>query len=180
VLEALREVYRHDAQARAQALSPPARLELHQQKSGPLMKKLKKRMQAELDEHRVEPNSPLGEAYRYMLKHWTPLTLFLRVPGAPIDNNLCERALKKAILHRKNSLFYRTVRGANVGDLYMSLIHTAELNGVEPFPYLVALMRHADAVAKDPTAWFPWNYPRGGKPTATPEHAVLEMEPSVG
>jgi transposase len=41
-----------------------------------------------------------------MLKHWDPLTLFLRQPGAPLDNNLCERALKKAILHRKNALFY--------------------------------------------------------------------------
>jgi hypothetical protein len=95
-----------------------------------------------------------------MLKHWDGLTLFLRVAGAPIDNNICERALKKAILHRKNSLFYRTVYGAHVGDLYMSLIHTAELNGVEPFAYLVALMRHRDAVAAEPTAWLPWNYPR--------------------
>lgn len=160
VLETLADVYKHDALAREKQLSPEARLKLHQERSGPLMKELKKWMQAELDEHRVEPNSPLGEAMRYMLKHWTALTLFLRVPAAPLDNNICERALKKAILHRKNSLFYRTVYGANVGDLYMSLIHTAELNGVEPFPYLVALMRHADHVAQDPTAWFPWNYPR--------------------
>ncbi|PYP84841.1 MAG: hypothetical protein DMF61_18870 [Blastocatellia bacterium AA13] len=49
----------------------------------------------------------------------------LRVPGAPIDNNICERALKKAVLHRKNSLFYRTKNGASVGDL-MNLIYTAE------------------------------------------------------
>lgn len=160
VLETLREVYARDAEARERKLDAQARLKLHQQHSGPLMKGLKKWMRAELDEHRVEPNSPLGEAMRYMLKHWEGLTLFLRVAGAPLDNNICERALKKAILHRKNSLFYRTVYGAHVGDLYMSLIHTAELNGVEPFPYLVALMRHATEVAKDPTAWFPWNYPR--------------------
>ena len=96
-----------------------------------------------------------------MLKHWLGLTLFLRVAGAPIDSNVCERALKKAILHRKNSLFYRTVRGAYVGDLYMSLIHTAELNGVEPFPWLVALMRNAEAVSKAPDTWLPWNYCSG-------------------
>lgn len=160
VLETLREVYARDAEARAKSLDAHARLKLHQEHSGPLMKGLRKWMQAELDEHRAEPNSPLGEAYRYMLKHWEGLTLFLRVAGAPLDNNICERALKKAILHRKNSLFYRTVHGAHVGDLYMSLIHTAELNGVEPFRYLVTLMRNADAVAKEPTAWLPWNYPR--------------------
>jgi hypothetical protein len=161
VLETLRDVYKHDAGARADKLTAGERLRLHQERSGPLMEDLQKWMQAELDEHRVEPNSPLGEAMRYMLKHWAGLTLFLRVAGAPLDNNICERALKKAILHRKNSLFYKTVHGAHVGDLYMSLIHTAELNGVAAFPWLVALMRHAADVAREPAAWFPWNYPAG-------------------
>ncbi|KAF0169602.1 MAG: transposase IS66 family [Limisphaerales bacterium] len=158
VLETLAEVYKHDDTARAQKLNAHQRLLLHQEHSGPPMKKLKTWMQGELDEHRVEPNSPLGEALRYMLKHWPALTLFLHVAGAPLDNNICERALKKAILHRKNSLFYKTVYGAQVGDLYMSLIHTAELNRIAPFPWLVALMRNADAVAKAPDAWLPWNY----------------------
>jgi hypothetical protein len=45
------------------------------------------------------------------------------VPGAPLDNNIAERALKKAILHRKNSLFYKNRNGAQMGDLFMSLIH---------------------------------------------------------
>lgn len=158
VLEPLAEVYRNDATARLQQMTAAERLQLHQERSGPPMKELQKWMKAQLDEHRVEPNSPLGEALRYMLKHWQGLTLFLRVAGAPLDNNVCERALKKAILHRKNSLFYRTVRGAYVGDLYMSLIHTAELNGIEPFPWLVALMRNAQEVSKEPDAWLPWTY----------------------
>ena len=72
-------------------------------------------------------NSPLGKALNYLTKHWSELTLFLRKSGAPIDNNLCERVLKRAILHRKGSLFYKTVRGAQVGDIYMSLIHTCRL-----------------------------------------------------
>ena len=41
-------------------------------------------------------------------------------------------------LHRKNSLFYKTENGAAVGDLFMSLIHTAELNKVDPFDYTAA------------------------------------------
>lgn len=115
-------------------------------------------MAKQFEEHAVEPNSGLGQAIRYMQNHWDKLTLFLRVPGAPLSNNLCERALKMAILHRKNSLFYRTLNGAKVGDLFMSLIHTAELHHVEPFDYLVALQRHAVALALDPPAWMPWNY----------------------
>ena len=106
----------------------------------------------------MEPNSGLGDALGYMRKHWPKLTLFLKEPGAPLDNNLCERALKKAILHRRNSLFYRTERGAHVGDVFMSLIHTAELTGVAPFEYLVALLRHHEAVAEAPADWMPWSY----------------------
>jgi hypothetical protein len=106
----------------------------------------------------IEPNSVLGDAIEYMTKHWDALTLFLRVPGAPLDNNLCERVLKKAILHRKTALFYKTLNGARVGDLFMSIIHTAELAKSDVFGYLVALQRHHERVAEDPAAWMPWNY----------------------
>ena len=94
-----------------------------------------------------------------MRKHWTELTLFLREPGAPLDNNLCEATIKRAIMHRKNSLFYRTVTGAKTGDTFMSLIHTAELNGVEPFEYLIELLKHAEEVRREPARWMPWSYP---------------------
>ena len=158
VLETLREVYRTDALAREGALSAAERLRVHQTESGPRMVDLETWLCQQLDEHQVEPNSGLGTAIAYMLKHWAQLTLFLRVPGAPLDNNVCERALKKAILHRKNALFYKSLAGARVGDVFMSLIHTAELNGIAPFEYLVALQRHHQAVALDPSEWLPWNY----------------------
>ena len=58
-------------------------------------------------EHKTEPNSGLGKAISYLLRHWPELTLFLRQAGAPLDNNIAERMLKKAILHRKNALFYK-------------------------------------------------------------------------
>ena len=115
-------------------------------------------MKRQFDERLVEPNSGLGAAINYLRKHWRQLTLFLQQAGAPLDNNLCERALKKAILHRKNALFYKTQNGADVGDLYMSLIHTCELCGANPFDYLTQLQRHADAVAAAPQHWLPWNY----------------------
>jgi hypothetical protein len=117
-------------------------------------------MEKQLDERLVEPNSSLGDALRYMLNRWEPLTLFLREPGAPLDNNICERALKKFILLRKNSYFYKTENGARVGDAFMSLIHTAELNGVNPFDYLVALLEHADELEENAAAWLPWAYSR--------------------
>ena len=117
-------------------------------------------MGAQIEQRKVEPNSGLGEAIAYLRKHWKELTLFLHVPEAPLDNNICERALKKAILHRKSAYFYRTQNGAHVGDLFMSLIHTCELNGANPFLYLTELQKHACELAAAPADWMPWNYPR--------------------
>jgi transposase len=158
VLETLGEVYGYDDQARTQCLSPEQRLHFHQEHSGPVMEKLKVWLGAQFAERKVEPNSGLGKAISYMLNHWEKLTLFLRVPGAPLDNNIAERALKKAILHRKNSLFYKNRNGAQMGDLFMSLIHTCELNGVNPFDYLNELQRHAEELKQTPSEWMPWNY----------------------
>jgi hypothetical protein len=158
VLEALSEVYGYDAQAEEQGLSPEERLRFHQAHSRSVMDALHAWLSAQFEEKKAEPNSGLGEAIRYLFKHWDRLTLFLRQAGAPLDNNLCERSLKKAILHRKNSLFYKTENGAGVGDLFMSLIHTCELNDANPFDYLTELQRHAAELSKHPAAWMPWNY----------------------
>ena len=158
VLETLGAVYRNDAVAKKRQLSPEQRLEFHQAESEPLMKELEKWLREQIEEKKVEPNSSLGQAICFMRKYWTRLTLFLRVPGAPLDNNLCERALKMSIRHRKNSLFYKTLNGAKVGDAFMSLIHTAELNGIDAFDYLVALQRHHKRVVANPGDWMPWNY----------------------
>ncbi len=158
VIEELAKVYRNDALAQERGLSPEQRLRFHQAESEPILKKLKAWFEVQLADKKVEPNSGLGEAIRYMLKHWEKLTRFLKVPGAPLDNNLCERSLKKAILHRKNSLFYKTKKGARVGDIFLSLIHTAELNRIDPFHYLTELIRHRGEIEGRTADWLPWNY----------------------
>jgi transposase len=158
VLETLGQVYGHDADARDRGLTPEERLQFHQQHSGPVMDQLHGWLEAQLARRQVEPNSGLGKAILYLLRHWHPLTTFLRVPGAPLDNNIVERALKRAVLHRKNALFYRTLNGAQVGDLFMSLIHTCQLCGVNAFEYLTELQRHARELAAQPAQWMPWNY----------------------
>ena len=158
VLESLREIYRVEALAKEQNLSDAQRLVFHQEHSQPVMEELHQWMKEQIEQKQVEPNSGLGQAISYMLKHWEALTRFLSVPGAPLDNNICERALKMAILHRKNSLSYKTLHGAEVGDIFMSLIHTCQLNGINPFDYLMALQKHGEQVRKEPTRWLPWNY----------------------
>ena len=167
VIESLREVYRFEALANAQNLSAEQRLAFHQAHSQPVMAELHQWSRDQLDQKRVEPNSGLGEALRYLLKHWEPLTRFLSVPGAPLDNNVAERSLKMAILHRKNSMSYKTLHGARIGDIHMSLIHTCELNQVNPFEYYMALQQHAAKVKQDPARWLPWCYQQNIPPADT-------------
>jgi hypothetical protein len=158
VLESLGAVYSFDAEAKQRGLTPEERLTFHQSNSAPIMYDLQQWLKNQFAEHKTEPNSGLGKAISYLLRHWPELTLFLRQAGAPLDNNIAERMLKKAILHRKNALFYKTMNGARVGDLFMSLIHTCELNRVNPFDYLTELLRHPAEMAVHPAEWMPWNY----------------------
>ncbi len=162
VIEQIGAVYHHDAVAKEQKMTPDERLVHHQQNSRPLMEALQTWCTRQFEEKNVEPNSGMGKAINYLLKHWSKLTRFLEVPGAPLDNNICERALKFAILHRKNALFYKTARGAQVGDMFMSLIHTCQLAGVNPLNYITWLLQNVGRLAKTPGDYFPWNYPLTG------------------
>lgn len=158
-LEDLGRVFEVDARAKRDGLDAVARLRLHQRESGPILGRLRRWLVTQLSRARtVEPNSSLGRAFKYILRHWRRLTLFLRRPGVPLTNNACERLLKVVIRYRKNSSFYLSERGAAVSDVYTSLMQTARLNGEDPFAYLLALLNHPEQVAADPEAWLPWNY----------------------
>ena len=158
VLETLGKVYHNDAITSEKGMTPRQRLYFHQNTSGPLMEELNCWLNEQLDNKKVEPNSSLGKAINYMLNHWQELTLFLTVEKAPLDNNICERSLKMAILHRKNSLFFKTEHGAYIGDMFMSLIHTCSLSKINPYLYLTALQKNSSALFKNPHLWLPWNY----------------------
>ena len=158
VIRELAIIYRNDEETRQLALTPEERLAYHQEHSRPVMERLHDWCLALIDEKKVEPNSALGKAIRYLDKHWTALTQFLRIPGAPISNDVAERLLKRAVLHRKNSLFYLTEHGAAVGDILMSLIQTAVRAGANPFDYLSQLQRHQTEAFERPDDWLPWNY----------------------
>lgn len=158
VIDVLAEVYHFDAQAKADKMTPVQRLAFHQQNSEPLIKDLRIWLDSQINDCLVEPNSGIGKAVTYMIKHWSELTQFLKVAGAPLDNNICERLLKRCIQHRRNSLFYRTKHGAFIGDMFMSMIHTCTLMRVNPFDYLVTLLKNSVALRKNPSRWMPWNY----------------------
>ena len=170
VIEAIAKVYEHETECKKQRLTPDQRLTYHQQHSRAVMDDLKAWMEKQFEDRCVEPNSRLGGAFEYLLKRWKSLTRFLEVPGAPLDNNTAERALKMILRLRKNSLFYANAHGAYVGDVLTSLIETCRLARINPLDYLTALMHNRSAVFRDPGVWLPWNYrdPRDGRSQILP------------
>ena len=62
VIEALKQVFDHEEEARVQRMSAAARLAYHQHYSGPIMDQLKHWLDQQCEERTVEPNSSLGKA----------------------------------------------------------------------------------------------------------------------
>lgn len=158
VVETFGVVYQVEAECRKEGLGPDERLRRHQTRSQPLMEALKAEFESDMAARKIEPNSGLGNAIDYLLSRWESLTRFLTTPGAPVDNNVTERLLKSSILHRKNSMHYRTQHGAHVGDCFMTVIETCRANDANPFDYMLAVVRNQEAVKADPGRWMPWNY----------------------
>jgi transposase len=158
VLAQIAKIYLNEKHCKTQGLNAEERLAYHQKHSAPEMQALYIWLNNQLLYQKIEPNSGLGQAIFYMLKYQDKLTRFLTVAGAPLDNNICEQAIKMIIRHRKNSLFYRTAHGAEVGDALSSIIYTAAAANVNVFEYLNALQIYKTQARASPDDWLPWNY----------------------
>jgi transposase len=150
VLDILSEVFDHDEYARTEQMSAAVRLTYHQTYSKPLMDDLKSWRDKQVADRFVEPNSSLGQAIDYLQRYWTTLTRFLQMAGAPLDNNVVERALKLFLRQRKNSLFYKSDHSAYIASVLTSLIATCIDAGVNAVEYLVALQDNRQAVFASP------------------------------
>lgn len=158
VIDQLKLVYKADKEAKEENMSPNDRLEYHQKHSQQVMDGLGQWMQDQVESDKTEENSPLGGAINYCLKRWTELTEFLRIPGVPLSNSEAERAIKKIITHRKNSLFYKTEKGAKNGDVIQSLVATCEESGKNPIKYLAWIQENKSKVTQHPEQFLPWNF----------------------
>ncbi|MBF0500987.1 MAG: IS66 family transposase [Candidatus Riflebacteria bacterium] len=169
VIEQIGLVYKNEKHTKENQMDPVQRLEYHKKHSEKIMNDIKAYSEEKIATKAVEPNSILGAAFAYFLKFWVGLTQFLRIPGAPLDNNAGERLLKTMVTHRKNSLFFKTENGAMVGDVLMSLIQTAIAANISPFEYLTVLQNNSQHVAKNPQLWLPWNFHNMLKSVAPPK-----------
>ena len=90
-----------------------------------------------------------------MLKRWSELNEFHHIPGVPLCNSEAERMIKFIVTHRKNSLFFKTEKGAEVGDVIQSLIATCEQSGTNPIEYLAWIQENKSQVLSQPERFLP-------------------------
>lgn len=172
ILQLYKQAWVNDDHCRQHQLSDIERRDYHQQHSLPVMQQIRQfceqHLASEADEQPVvEPNSNLGKAMRYFIKHFTQLCAFCRIPGAPVDNNGSERALKLLIRGRKNSLFHQTPAGANIADVICSMLAMCHEHQIDAMDYLIAVQANQLQVKAAPEKWLPWNYPTTTSITAS-------------
>lgn len=161
-LETYSGIWIHDSHCAEQGLCAEQRLAYHQTHSLPLMAEIKRWCETQTGlEGSVEPNSNLGIAMAYFIRHYEGLTAFCRIPGAQIDNNEAERIVKLIVRGRKNAYFFKTENGAEVSDIITSVLATCHEANVDALAYLIAVQANQLAVRAAPQNWMPWNYPNG-------------------
>jgi transposase len=150
------QLFAVEAKATDAGMSPAERQRLRDEYSRPLLAEIENRLLRHL--HTVLPQSLFGKALHYLHGQWPKLLRYLDDGAWPISNNPCENAIRPFVVGRRNWLFSDTVGGATASANLYSLIETAKANGIDTYPYLVALFKalpHAKT-ADDYEALLPW------------------------
>jgi len=158
VLETYARIWKAEDTVKEENLNPNQRLGYHQQYSLPAMQAIRAWAEKKIEGEDFEEYSAFCKAIQYFLKHYDKLILFCIEPNALIDNNRMEEKLKILIRGRKMSHFYKTINGAGVANVLISLIATAYNADENVYDYLLALQKYKQRVKEDPGAWLPWHY----------------------
>ena len=102
---------------------------------------------------RTAPKSALGKAIYYLLEQWPYLTRYLEDGRLELSNNRAERSIKPFVMGRKNWLFANTPGGAQASSVIYSLMETAKENDLDPYRYLLWVLRNAPGLSKTDEAW---------------------------
>jgi transposase len=121
-----------------EAKDAAARLALRQQRSAPVLARIKEWLDAEQDI--ATPRGPMAAAITYARNQWQALTTYTTQGFLAIDNNASERTLKRVALGRKNWLFAGNDQAAESHARLWSLIASCERHGLCPQRYLTSVL----------------------------------------
>lgn len=148
-------LYAVEAKAKGKAVAE--RAQLREVSSRPILAKIQHLLVTH--RHSVTPGSLLGKALHYLEAQWPKLIRYVENGAWPIDNNLCENAIRPFVVGRRNWLFADTVAGANASANIYSLIETCKANAVDPYRYLLTLFKALPLAktADDYEQLLPWH-----------------------
>ena len=124
----------YDIEREVRDLKPDERRRIRQERSD----KVAKALQQWLQQQRglVPEGSATAKAIDYSLRRWDALTRFIDDGDLPADNNWVENQIRPIAVGRSNWLFAGSLRAGQRAAAVMSLLHSAKLNGLEPYAYL--------------------------------------------
>ncbi|MEI7764763.1 MAG: IS66 family transposase [Comamonadaceae bacterium] len=159
-IAAIGELYA--VESRAKDKTTAERLRLRDEQSRPILQRIEAMLLMHL--HAVVPGSLLGKALHYLSSQWPKLIRYADNGTWPIDNNLCENAIRPFVVGRRNWLFADTVAGAHASANLYSLVETCKANGIDPYVYLVSLFRKLPTAQSvdDFEALLPWRLANAG------------------
>lgn len=135
-LDHYHEIYNFEEKVGA---GPPGEASQWREKMRPHFEAM--RAQAMLELPRTFKGSKYQKALIYLLENFDNLTLCLKDPEIPIDNNLQERLLRSHVVGRKTWYGTHSEQGAETASILFSIVETCKLNGVNPREYFPALVR---------------------------------------
>jgi transposase len=132
------ELFAVDAEARDAGMNHGARHALRDERSRPLLKAMKKEMEAA--RAAVLPASALGKAVSYTLSLWEKLTRFLEHPELELSNNLAENPMRPVVLGRKNWIHVGSEQAGPKVAALLSVVETCRRLKIPVREYLACVL----------------------------------------
>ena len=155
MLEMIRRLYAVEELARDKP--PPEKLRLRQSQSTPILEQIHLWLLAQ--QAQVLPRSPIAQAMGYALNQWPALIIYTTDGRLSIDNNVAERAERRAAIGRKNWLFAGHDESAQSQAVLWTLIASAQRHGLDVQLYLRSVLAHLPGLPAEelpnypPDAW---------------------------
>jgi len=137
-------LYRHERKIRKKKLKGPQKLAYRREWLTPAVDAFFGWCQQQRQRVDLLPSDPFGQALGYAARRETGLRVFLEDPEVAIDTNHVERGLRAIPMGRRNWLFAWTEVGAERVGAIQSLLVTCQLQGVNPYTYLVDVLQRID------------------------------------
>jgi hypothetical protein len=134
----IKALYAIEDEATEQGLEFEQRLSLRQEKAPPILARMMHRTEGW--KHLYSTSGKMGEAIKYLRNQWEHLRCFLKDGRVPLDNNVCERAIRPVAVGRRNWLFAGSERGGEAAAISYSIIGSCRAAGIDPFEYIADVL----------------------------------------